>query len=87
MKPLRKCLKIANRSKENNERTIKDLLIAYRTAPHPATGLSPGEMLFRHGFWGAFPKTCTPNDFKQAVKKMKQDLSNFTFDITIVFLV
>ena len=78
MKPLGKCLSIANRSKVNNERAIKDLLIAYRTTPHPATGLSPGEMLFRHGFRGAFPnrKTCTPNEFKQAVKKMKQDKSN-----------
>ena len=49
--------------------------MAYRTTPHPATGLSPGEMLFRHGYRGAFPKRtkCSSSDFKKAVKKMKVD--------------
>ena len=49
--------------------------MAYRTTPHPATGLSPGEMLFRHGYRGTFPtrKTCTSSEFKHAVIKMKSD--------------
>ena len=51
------------------------MLIAYRTTPHPATGLSPGEMLFRHGYRGAFPnrRVCSDKAFKSAVKKMIDD--------------
>ena len=75
MKPLGKCLKIANRNRKAKEQAIRDLLMAYRTTPHPATGLSPGEMLFRHGYRGAFPTRtkCSSSDFKKAVKKMKVD--------------
>ena len=55
MKPLGKRLKIANRNKTSKEKALRDLLMAYRTTPHPSTGLSPGEMLFRHGYRGVFP--------------------------------
>ena len=75
MKPLGKCLKIANRNHRDKETAIRELLLAYRTTPHPATGLSPGEMLFRHGYRGAYPnrKTCTNSEFDNAVEKMKND--------------
>ena len=75
MKPLGKCLRIANRNNQNKESAIRDLLLAYRTTPHPATGLSPGEMLFRHGYRGAYPnrKSCTNEAFDEAVDKMKKD--------------
>ena len=77
MKPLGKCLKIANRNRKSKEEAIRNLLIAYRTTPHPATGLSPGEMLFRHGYRGAFPnrKSCSSAEFNKAVAKMKRDKS------------
>jgi hypothetical protein len=77
MKPLGKCMKIASRNNRNKETAIRELLIAYRTTPHPATGLSPGEMLFRHGFRGAYPnrKTCTEEEFDTAVEKMRKDKS------------
>ena len=55
MKTLGKCLKIANRNGTDKEQAICDLLIAYQTTPHSSTGLSPGEMLFRHGYRGTFP--------------------------------
>ena len=35
MKPLGKCLKIANRNKTDKEKAIRDLLLAYRTPPPP----------------------------------------------------
>ena len=75
MKPLGKCLKIANRNQQNKESAIRELLLAYRTTPHPATGLSPGEMLFRHGYRGAYPnrKMCSNEDFDATVDKMKKD--------------
>ena len=74
MKPLGKCLKIAHRNRESKERAIRDLLMAYRTTPHPATGLSPGEMLFRHGYRGAFPTrtSCISTEFNHAVKKSRR---------------
>ena len=77
MKPLGKCLKIASRNHRDKETAIRELLLAYRTTPHPATGLSPGEMLFRHGFRGAYPnrKACTDEAFDAAVDKMKKDKS------------
>ena len=77
MKPLGKCLKIASRNHRDKETAIRELLLAYRTTPHPATGLSPGEMLFRHGFRGAYPnrKACTDEAFDAAVEKMKKDKS------------
>ena len=75
MKPLGKCLRIATRHHRDKEAAIRELLLAYRTTPHPATGLSPGEMLFRHGFRGAYPnrKTCTEEEFGVAVEKMRKD--------------
>ena len=78
MKPLGKCLKIANHNKTDKEKAIRDLLLAYRTTPHPATGLSPREMLFRHGYRGVFPNRTTSNDedFKNAITKMKKDKYN-----------
>ena len=49
------------------------LIYYLHTAQH-ATGLSPGEMLFRHGYRGAFPNRRKADDaFKKAVTKMKTD--------------
>ena len=42
MKPLGKLLKIANRNKKAKEKAIRDLLMAYRTTPHPATTVIVG---------------------------------------------
>ena len=76
-------MKIANHNKKAKEKAIRDLLMAYHTTPHPATGLSPGEMLFRHGYRGAFPTrtSSSSSQFKQAVKKMKRDKHERCSDI------
>ena len=57
MRPLGKAMKIANDSGQNRTTALNDLLIGYRSTPHPATGLSPGNMLFRHGYHHDFPRT------------------------------
>ena len=74
MKPLGKCLRIALRNHQDKETAIRNLL-AYRTTPHPASGLSPGEMLFRNGYRGAYPnrKSCSSERFTEAITKMKND--------------
>ena len=71
MKPLGKCIKIAIKNNFDKETAIKELLLAYRTTPHPATGLTPGEMLFRHGYRGFYPnrKRCSEKEFQNAIKK------------------
>ena len=71
MKPLRKCIKIAIKNHFDKETAIKELLLAYRTTPHPATGLTPVEMLFRHGYRGFYPnrKRCSEKEFQNAIKK------------------
>ena len=81
MKPLGKCIKIASYKRSDKEKAIHDLLTAYRTTPHPATGLSPGEMLFRR----AYPNrvVSTDSDFNNAVSKMKKDKSNRCDEINI----
>ena len=56
MKPLGKAVKIANLNKMPVEQAVNDLLSAYRSTPHPATGEAPGEMMFRHGYKGDFPR-------------------------------
>ena len=50
-------MKIANDSGQNKSAALNDLLIGYRSTPHPATGLVPGNMLFRHGYHHDFPRT------------------------------
>ena len=78
MQPLGKCLKIAHRNRQDLRKAIRDLLIAYRSTPHSSTGLSPGEMFFRHGFRGAFPnkKMCSAKDFKLSLDKMIRQKSD-----------
>ena len=72
MKAPGKCIKIAIKNNNDKETAIKELLLAYRTTPHPAKGLTPGEMLFRHGYRGFYPnrKQCTEIEFQNAIQKM-----------------
>lgn len=57
MRPLGKAMKIAYNSNQNKTTALNDLLIGYRSTPHPATGLAPGNMLFRYGYHHDFPRT------------------------------
>ena len=56
MKPLGKAMKIAHMNKENEKYTLEVLLNNYRDLPHPATGLTPGSMLFRDDKPSIYPR-------------------------------
>lgn len=50
MKPLGKALKVANWERQNKQNAINNLLTSYRSTPHPATGETPGNLMFRGGY-------------------------------------
>lgn len=56
MKPIGKALKIANHNNQCMQDAIDILLTAYRATPHSATGVPPGDYLFRHGYHSDFPR-------------------------------
>ena len=56
MIPLGKAMKIAHMNKENEKYTLEVLLNNYRDLPHPATGLTPGSMLFRDDKPSIYPR-------------------------------
>lgn len=58
MKPLGKAMKIAFAEGGDKKKALELFLKAYRSSPHSATNISPGDMLFRHGYAGGeFPNT------------------------------
>ena len=56
MKPLGKTMKSANLSKGDKEEALNGLLAQYRATPHPATGVAPGNIMFRSGYKRDFPR-------------------------------
>lgn len=50
MKPLGKAVKIAIDSKQPVQEAVAGLLQQYRATPNAATGISPGNMMFRGGY-------------------------------------
>ena len=73
MKPLGKALKAAFFNRDCAQQAVDDLLQAYRSTPHPATGVPPGDMLFRHGYRSDFPRTTvTDSEVEEAVEKDRQ---------------
>ena len=72
MKPLGKALKAAFYNRDSAQRAVDELLMAYRSTPHPATGMAPGEMLFRHGYRSDFPRRESTD--VQAEEAMQQDV-------------
>ena len=62
MKPLGKCMKAAHAAGLSKEQALSQLLANYRATPHSATSLAPGDVMFRHGYGGAFPRTTVPSD-------------------------
>lgn len=70
MKPLGKAMKIANHNKKSEKEALSMLLQNYRDTPHPATGVSPGDMLFRDGMHTTFPRMkVTEKEIEQAREK------------------
>ena len=74
MKPLGKAVKVALDTNKPVQEAVDDLLIDYRSTPHPATGLAPGDMLFRGGYHSRFPKRppVTEQHIKEAKKRDKE---------------
>ena len=63
MKPLGKAMKIAFAEGGDKKRALELFLKAYRSSPHSATNISPGDMLFRHGYAGGeFPNVRMKDD-------------------------
>ena len=57
MKPIGKCMKAAHSQGKNKGNALQEWLAAYRSTPHSATGIAPGDVMFRHGYGSVFPKT------------------------------
>ena len=62
MKPLGKAMKTANYNGEEKEGALKDLMATYRATPNINSGISPGDMIFRHGYAMDFSKRQAPDD-------------------------
>ena len=56
MKPLGKCMKAAHSQNRNKTEALGEWLAAYRATPNSATGIAPGDVMFRHGYGNTFPK-------------------------------
>ena len=56
MKPLGKAMKVAHHAKKSMRKALGEFLSTYRATPHSATGLAPGDILFRHGYAKDFPR-------------------------------
>ena len=74
MRPLGKAVEVALDTNKPVQEAVDDLLIDYRSTPHPATGLTPGDMLFRGGYHSRFPKgpPITEQHIKEAKKRDKE---------------
>ena len=73
MKPLGKAIKAALFNRDSAQQAVDDLLQAYRTTPHPATGIAPGDILFRYGYHADFPrKASTDEEVDAAVDKDRE---------------
>ena len=70
MKPLGKAVKITLDTNRPLRQAIDDLLSDYRSTPHPATGVAPGNMLFRGGYNLIFPPT--PSTTEQVIEEAKK---------------
>ena len=81
MKPLGKALKAAFYNRDSAQQAIDDLLKAYRSTPHPATGVAPGDLLLRYGYHADFPrKMCAEDEVAAAVEKDRDQKHQRTVD-------
>ena len=60
MKPIGKTMKIAHHNNIPEKKALATLLSNYRDTPHPATGVTPNDMLFRHPPQSVFPRKDIP---------------------------
>ena len=62
MKPLKKGIEIELEKRRPIQEIIDELLHDCRSTPHPATGLTPGDMMLRGGYWTKFPQQTNPTE-------------------------
>ena len=60
MKSVGKTMKIASHNKSTETGALTDLLTNYRDTPHPATGVTPNDMMFRDPPQTSFPRRSVP---------------------------
>ena len=74
MRPIGKTMKAAHHSKKNKQHALNEMLSTYRATPHPATGIPPGNFLFRSGFKKDFPrKRVTDSEIQAALKSDREE--------------
>ena len=87
MKPLGKGMRAAIYENANKQNALDNLLAAYRSTPHPATGIPPGSFLLRDGYRTDFPihtvseeevEKARHSDKLQSVLKRAQQFSDKT---------
>ena len=62
MKSVGKTMKISHRNTISEKEALDRLLSNYRDSPHPATGIPPNDMFFRHPPQTVFPRRNVHND-------------------------
>ena len=74
MKPVGKCMKAAHSQGKSKDKALQEWLASYRATPHSATGIAPGDVMFRHGYGNVFPKTHLVSDeqVQEAVTRDQQ---------------
>jgi hypothetical protein len=72
MRPLGKAMKIGRQHGIPEKETLSTILQNYRQTPHPATGIPPAAMLFRHGQRLDFPRRTATEE--QVTKGREMDL-------------
>eukprot|EP00112_Aurelia_sp_Birch-Aquarium-sp1_P022924 Seg6633.1 transcript_id=Seg6633.1/GoldUCD/mRNA.D3Y31 product="putative protein K02A2.6" protein_id=Seg6633.1/GoldUCD/D3Y31 len=75
MRPLGKALKPAHFNKAEKHTAINEVLATYRSTPHPATGVPPGDILLRSGYRTDFPRQPLSNE--QVHEAHKRDRTQY----------
>ena len=84
MKPLGKALKTAAMDHRTEQEALKESLVSYRAIPHIATGVPPGDFLFRDEYRADYPfrkpigkeQVANARDYDQAYNEAIQDKVN-----------
>ena len=69
MKPIGKSMKAAFYNRQNPEEHLAELLISHRCTPHPGTGVTPGDVIFRNGYRSTFPRNKISQEVDKAHEK------------------
>ena len=71
MKPRGKALKAALFNRDSAQQALDELLRAYHSTPHPATGEAPGNILLRNGYRCDYPRQAI--DYQAVEESIQRD--------------